>query len=174
MNFGPLLKPAAVAVGVLLIMAALFFSTLTVKAVTIAQVYKAIEKAKNVYIAKFAPYKTEPKQEKWISKTLNIYITRTGNESFLWDMWDITNGLRKTKNPDTGAVETTGLTDETLADVEKKMSGSLGLVPFTNMSDMPADTEWSRVTYDGLQATAEGIEVYDRTWAERKHGGPAI
>ena len=191
MNFGPLVKPAVAACAVLLITAALFFSTLTVKAVTIERVYKVIEKVKNVYIAKFT-YKTEPEQEpwvsrtqepwvsrtqeprvsrtheQWISKTLHIYISKTGGKTFLWD---IGNGLKKTKNPDTGAVETATLTDETRADIGGRMSGYLGLVPFTDMSDIPADAEWSRVTYDSLEAAAEGIEVYDLMWIEGKRGG---
>jgi len=170
MNFGPLVKPAVVASGVLLITAALFFSTLTAKAVTIEQVYKAIEKVKNVYIAKFAPDKTEPKQELWVSKTLNIYLTRTKNESVLWD---ISNGL-KTKKPDTGAIETTTLTGETLAGIEGKVGSYLGLVPFTNISYIPADAEWNRVTDQVMETTGEGIEVYDLTWVKKVYDGSVI
>lgn len=47
------------------------------------------------------------------------------------------------------------------------MSGSLGLMPFYDISEVPPDSEWSRVTDDGLEDVSEGIEVYDLIWLKK-------
>ncbi len=170
MNLKPLLKAGIAVAAVILIGFALLLNTPTTKAVTIDQIYKAIEKVKNVYISSFVPGKAEPIQEKWVSRTLNIYMTKTGKESVLWD---IPNRTRKTKHVDTDVTKTTPLTDDSIANVERKMSGSLGLMPFYDISEIPEDAEWSRVDHENLEV-AEGIEIYDLRWAERKYGGSDV
>ena len=168
MNLRPLLKAGIAVTAVILIGFALLLNTPTAKAVTIEHIYKAIEKVKNVYISSFLPDKPEPTQEKWISRTLNIYMTKTGKELVLWD---ISNGVRKNKRLDTAVTETTPLTDDSLAGVERKMSGSLGLMPFYNISEIPEDAEWRRLTDGHPKATAEDTEVYDLEWAQKMYDG---
>jgi hypothetical protein len=181
-NLRPLLKPAVAAAAVILIASALFMSTSTAGAVSLQQVYKAIERIKNVYIASFAPDQnvyvagfaldqTEPFQQIWVSKTLNIYLKKTGSE---YDFYDIGSGIRKTKNPVTGAAAEGLLTREAAASIEKKMSGSLGLMPFYNISQIPADAEWGRITDEGIQAAAEGIEVYELKWIKKTYEGSGV
>jgi hypothetical protein len=167
----PLLKTGAVAAAVIFIAVALLLNAPTAKAVTLSQIYKALEGVKNVYISKFVPDKAKPTQELWASRTLRIYMTKTGEQRVLWD---ITNGVAKIKHLDTGAVETTRLSAENIADIEKKMSDYLGLVPFTNMSEIPADAQWSLVTDKDLEAAAKGIEIYDLTWTERAYDGSTV
>ncbi|MHC4531784.1 MAG: hypothetical protein ACYSXD_09515 [Planctomycetota bacterium] len=168
MNLKPLVKTAIAAAAVILIAVTLFFSIPTAKAVTIDQVYKAIEKVKNIYISKFVPDQTESVEQKWVSKTLSNYMIKTGKQLVLWD---IPNGVRKSKQLDTAVTETIPLTAVSVADVEKKIAGSLGLLPFYDISDVPQDAEWKRVADDGLSATAKGTEVYDLTWTEKQHIG---
>jgi hypothetical protein len=170
-NLIRLFKPGVVAAAVILIAVALFISIPTTKAVTVEQIYKAIEKIRNVYIAKFDPSREEPKQELWVSMELNIYMAKAGNEMVLWD---IGNGLKKTKLPNTGTIETVSLTEEKLVDIEKKMGGYLGLVPFENMSDIPAGYRWDCVTDEYTQAAAEQVEVYDLIWDEKAHDGSIV
>jgi hypothetical protein len=170
MNLKPLFKTVAAAAAVVLIAVTLLLHTPTAKAVTIAQVYKAVEKIKNVYISRFATEKTEDAQEKWVSRTSNIYMTKTGKQLVLWD---IPNRIRKIKHLDTDLVGITSLSDDVIAKIEEKITGSLGLLPFPNISDLPEDAEWSRVLDNGLKATAKGIEVYDLTWVEKVYGGSA-
>jgi len=169
-NLKPLLKVGAAA-AIVLIASLLLLRTPAAKAITINQVYRAIEKIKDVYIANFEHGKQEPLQEKWVSKVLNIYMTKTGRQLVLWD---IGNGLRKTKNLDTGAIETTTLTEERLVDIEKKMSGSLGLMPFDDISEIPTEHEWDCVTDERAGTIAEEIEVYDLKWTEKAHDGSVI
>ena len=171
MNLKPLLKPAIAAAAIILIGVALFFSTPAASAVTIERIYKAVEKIKNVYIASFFLDKKEPIQERWVSRAANSYMTKTGSQLVLWD---IPNRIRKTKNLDTAVSETIRLTDDTLVGIKSKISGSLGIMPFYAISDIPADAQWSRMTDEGLEAAAEGIEVYDLTWVEKAHDGSDI
>jgi len=170
-NLKPLLKTGAAAVAVMLIAFALLLRTPAAKAATINQIYKAIEQIKNVYIAKFGYDKQELLQEKWVSRSLNIYMTKTGRQLVLWD---ISNSLKKTKNLDTSAIETTTLTEERLVDVKKKMSGSLGLMPFYDISEIPAEHRWDCVTDECAGTIAEDVEVYDLKWTEKSHYGITV
>ena len=95
-------------------------------------------------------------------------MTKTGKGLVLWD---IANGAKKIKNFGTDATEINLLTDDMIAGIERKMSGSLGLMPFYDISEIPQDAQWSRITDDGLGVAADGFEVYDLTWAEEKYGG---
>jgi len=170
-NLRPLFKTGAVAAAIILMAVVLFQNIPTAKAVTLSQLYKAIGGLKNVYIAKFAPDKTRPIQEIWASRTLGIYMTKTGEQRTLWD---ITNGVVKTKRPDVSEVETTRLSVENITDIENKVSGHLGLVPFTHMSEIPADAQWSQVIDANLETTPGNIEIYDLVWTERSHEGSVI
>ena len=170
-NLRPLLKPAVAIAAVILIASVLLLNTSTAGAITIEQVYKAIEKIKDVYIAKFAPDRLKPKQEKWVSRTLNIYMTKTGKQLVLWDL---PNEVRKAKQLDTVVTETIPLTAVSVADVEKRMTGSLGLTPFYDISDVPQDAQWNRVTGEGLKIADKGVEVYDLTWVEEKYGAVMV
>jgi hypothetical protein len=171
MNLKPLVKTSIAAAAIILIAVVLFFNTLTAKAVGIKTIYKAIERVKNVYILKSVPGKAEPVEQKWVSKTLNIYMEKAGKQLVLWD---IPNEVRKSKHLETAITETTQLTGETLAGIERKMAGSFGLMPFYDISEIPADAEWSRVTDDTLAATARGIEVYDLVWDEKAYDGSLV
>jgi hypothetical protein len=164
----PLLKTAVAAAAIILIAVALIFNIPTAKAVTLSQIYKALEGVKNVYISSFVPGREEPIQKQWVSRTLNIYINRTEEQLVFWDL---SNRVRKSKHLDTGLTETAALTDNIVAGLEKKLTGSLGLVPFYDISDVPQDAEWSRVADNGLEDITKGTEVYDLTWIERKHIG---
>jgi len=168
MNFRPLFKTAVAAAAVILIGVALFLSVPTARAVTIDEIYKALEKVKNVYIATIVPNNKEPIQERWISRTLNIHKIKTKDESVLWDL---PNRVRRVKRLGANLAEVTPLSDELIVEVEKKMSGSLGLMPFYDISDIPADAEWSRITNDLSENIPKDIKGYDLTWVEKRYDG---
>jgi len=169
-NVKPLVKSAAIAAGVLIVVALLLY-TPAAKAVTIDQIYKAIEKVTNVYISKFVPGKAEPIEEKWVSRTLNIYMSKMGKELVLSDP---TNKVRKTKLLGTNSVETMLLPDDQIAKTEEMITGSLGLMHFTDISKIPLGAEWTDVTNSVLKATDENTNVYDLTWVGRAYDGSAM
>lgn len=163
-----MIKIGIAAAAALLIGVALLLNTPSAKAVTIEQIYKAIEKARNVYVASFAPDQKEPTQEKWMSRSLNIYITKTGT---LLVLWDFSNKVRKTKHMDNGTVETTVLSAEITSDIKTTTNNFLGLVPFASLSVVPKDTNCSRVTDPSLGTVTNDIEVYDLTWVSKTYSG---
>ena len=160
LNLKPLFKAGLAAAAVIAIGLALLFNAPAAKAVTIEQICRAIENARNVYIATFEPDKTEPEQERWVSRTLNIYMSTTEKESVLLDL---ANKERRVKHSNT-APDKTQLSDEIIAETEKIISGFLGLVPFIDLTAVPEDAEWNRVANDGREFEAKDIEVYDLTW----------
>lgn len=162
----------AAAAAVLIVSALLFILNMpTAQAVTIDQVYKAIEKVKNVYISKFAAGNAKPAEEKWISRPLNIYMAKTRKELVFWD---INNKVRKIKQLDNNITETILLSNDMLADVDRKITGSLGLMPFNDMSEIPPGAAWSRIADEDVKVTFRGAEVYDLTWVEKNYGGSAV
>jgi hypothetical protein len=167
----PLFKTAVAAAAVILIAVVLFRNIPTARAVTLERIYEAIEKVKNVHIASFVPGKTRPTQERWVSRTANTYLLKTEKESVLWD---IGKGVRKSKQADTTVAETVPLTAVLVADAEKKITGSLGLMPFYDMKDIPKDAEWSRVTDGDLEAMPQGIEAYDLIWPAKALDGSQV
>ena len=170
LNLKPLLKAGLAAAAVIAIGLALLFNAPTAKAVTIEQIYRAIENVKNVYIASFVSDKKEPEQERWISRSLKIYMTKTGEESVLLDL---ANKVRKVKHFNTGSIETSLLPTKTTNEIEKMMAGFLGLVPFDDVSVIPNDAEWKRAGND-LESDIEAIEIYELTWLKRAYDGSAV
>jgi hypothetical protein len=167
----PLFKAAIAAAAVITITAVLLLNGPTARAVTLESIYEAIEKIRNVHIARFTPLSQEPVQELWLSRTLNIYMTKTAKQPVLWD---ISSRTRKTKQPDTGITETVGLSDDIIADIKTKTSSTLGLMPFYDISDVPKDAEWSRVEQGDSGAAAKSIEVYDLMWTEKVYDGSTV
>ena len=160
LNLKPLFKAGLAAAAVIAIGFALLFNAPAAKAVTIEKICRAIENAMNVYIATFEPGKTEPKQERWVSRSSNIYMTKIGEESVLFEH---AKKVRRVKYLNTAPVKTP-LPVETITVIENIITGSLGLVPPTVLSAVPEDAELERVANDGREFEAEDIEVYDLTW----------
>jgi hypothetical protein len=147
----------------ILIAAALLINIPVAKAISIDQIYKAVEKIKNVYISSFAPDQKEPLEEQWVSKELNLYKLKAKGASILWD---IRNKVKKTVYLNARSAETTLLSDDEIARIGEKISDIMGLMPFPNISDISKDAEWKHVTGDSLKTT-KGIDVYDLIWPEK-------
>jgi len=167
-NAGRFLRSGAAAAAVLLIAASFLMTIPSASGVSISQLYKALEKVKNVYIASFIPGKDGPVQEQWLSRTYMVRSIKTEDQHILWDS---RNGTRKIMSADSGLIETFPLSEQTAADVGKTIEGSLGLVPFADLSLVPKNAKWSRVTGDILESPADGIEIYDLTWSEKNYDG---
>jgi hypothetical protein len=167
----PLLKAGLIAAAVITIGFAFLFSSSPAGAVTIEQICQAIQKAKNVYIAKFNPGKVKPDQERWVSRSLNVYLTKTGNESVLRDLG---KKVLIEKNFNAGSIKTSPLSTETITATETMMNGLLGLVPFADVSVIPEDAEWDQVGNDDLQTISKTIEIYEMKWLKRTYAGATI
>jgi hypothetical protein len=169
-NIKPLFRIGVAAAAVILIATALFLNISTTKAVTLEGIYKAIGRVKNVYISSFIPDKKEPVQEQWVSRTLNVNLIKTGNGSILWD---IANKAKKIRRPKEGSVETTTLTAEVITEIQNTITGSLGLMPFHSISEIPKDAKWKSIDDKSLEITNK-TEVYELTWVEKIYEGHLI
>ncbi|MHC4532381.1 MAG: hypothetical protein ACYS6K_00365 [Planctomycetota bacterium] len=161
MNLRPFLK-IGVAAAVILIGFVLLLNTTSAKAVTIQQIYKAIETVTNVYISSFTAGDKEPTQEKWISHTLNIYMVKTAKEYVLSN---INTMQRQILLPGTSEIQTNKLTEDGIAGIKQKMSGSLDLMPFDDISQITDGYEWHPVD-DQIPGVPQGIEIYDWKWTK--------
>ena len=170
LNLKPLYKAGLTAAAVIAIGFALLFNAPAAKAVTIEKICRAIENARNVYIATFKPGKTEPEQERWVSRSLNIYISKTEKVSVLSD---IPNKVRRVKRLDTGSVEKSLLQTEKITGIENMITGSLGLIPFSDLSLVPEDAEWNRVTSNELKAASD-TAIYELVWIKGSLAGNKV
>lgn len=158
----------ATAAAVIFIAAVLLRNVSTAGASALGKIYDAVATVKNVHIASFVPDNQEPVQERWVSRTLNMYMTKTAEKYVLWDIAD---GVTKIKYLDTGTTEIDKLTAENITDVERKMGGSIGLIPFYGISGLPDNSDWGRVADEDLETATEGVEVYDLMWTRRGYNG---
>jgi len=167
-RLAPLAKFGGIAAAVAIIAILFLFTTPSAKAVTLEQIYKAVLEVKNVYIASFTPGKTEPTQEKWVSRSLNIYITSAGGELALWDPH---RGIRKTRASETDETKQTTISNEDTARIKTMIGGSLGLLPFEDISVLPKDAQWHRLADANMPRNISRVEVYDLLWAEKAYSG---
>jgi hypothetical protein len=164
MNLKPFLKIGLAAAAVILIGFALFLNTTTAEADIRVKISNAIKDLTGVYISTYSPDRNKLLQEIWISDSLNVYMEKIGNEYVLSN---INTGLRKTKNSNTGVINREQLNEDAKAYIGQRISGSLGLMPVYDISDLPNGFEWLPVN-DHTEA-AEGLKIYDLKWTVQKN-----
>jgi len=170
LSIRPFIKPAAVAAAVILV-AILLLNIPVAKAVDLGQIYKALDRIKNVYLTSFVPEKTEPTQEMWISRALNIKMFKTETR---WVLWDVKNRFRKSRDLNTNLIKTAELNDDVFVQVEETMDVPWGLLPFNNISAVPEDAKWQQVVNESIETTLPDTELYDLMWIEKKLGGSIV
>jgi len=163
---------AAVAAVVILAVALFLRSISTAKAVTIEQIYKAIQNATNVHIQKFVMGNSEPVQEKWVSRSLNIYVVQTQDGVTLWNL---SKGEKIIKSAGDAKPETSPIDQATLADImRRKITGSIGLMPFENISQIPDGAKWKESPHLNVGDAVDNTIVYELTWNELTHEGKLL
>ncbi|MBN2270302.1 MAG: hypothetical protein JXN61_06795 [Sedimentisphaerales bacterium] len=161
----------AVVAAAVLIAVRLFFTTPSAKAITLVEINKALQNVRNVYIAHFVPGRNEPVQEQWVSRGLGFYLIKTGQELILRD---VLSGQMKVRQLGGDSAEIKSMSPEMISDTDKKMAGSFGLIPFTELSRLPQGSQWGPADGDQLSTVPEGIEVYDLTRTQEVPNGPTI
>ncbi len=157
-----LVKPAAVAAVIILVFA-IFFGTRDKEAVRLAEIYKAVCKVDNICITKFMPGRKEPVQTEWVSQTLNINMSRIGEQFVLWD---IPNKAMMIKFLSSGAVKTEAISEELLDRVAKEAARAYNLVPFSDIKKV-SDAQWSRVEDTTVAANVLGTNIFDLAWTQK-------
>ncbi|MHC4740686.1 MAG: hypothetical protein ACYS8Z_02175 [Planctomycetota bacterium] len=165
----PFAKIAAIAAAVIIV-AALFFNAPSARAITLAEVYEALENVRNVYIAHFVSGREEPVQEQWVSRSIGLYLIETEKQAVLRD---IPGRQMKVRGLGSNLPEAMPMSSEMLADTDKKMRGSLGLVPFAETSMLPKGATWNPANDRKSDADGKGVEVYELTWVQDRPGLPS-
>jgi len=167
-NLRPLLKIALPVAAMLMLGVGLFFNVHTAKGLAIEQIYRAIDMVKNIRISNFAPDRQEPVQEVWVSRSSGLYVIKTENECTLWN---ISDGMKKTKHLDTGTNEQISLNTEALANIRIRIYGSIGIMPFDKSSDIPLGATWSEITDSEIAVKAGNTKVYELSCTEDAYDG---
>jgi hypothetical protein len=166
-NIKPIIKPAIAAM--LVIAFALYFTSPTVASVDVTEIYKQLAKAVNVHIKRFAPDKTEPVQEQWVSRSLKTAVYKTESELVVWD---IAKNHRVTKNFKSGEIENTAIPQDSMEVIKRNLEGSLGLFPFEILSDLPKNSKWQEVSEPEHAASdTPNIKKYELTWTIKDDAG---
>ena len=163
-------KTGIVAVAVVLFGVAFFFRSSVAGALTMAQIYTAIDQVRNVRISTYTG-QSIPIQEKWISRSFNVLIIKTGEDSTLLDF---ANNQRRAKISGMDSAQITQLSNDIMADIKDQTSGSLGLMPYNRISEIPPDAEWSRVADDEPETSINNTEIYELKWIEKDYTSPPI
>jgi hypothetical protein len=153
------LKTALAAAAVILL-AVLFHGTpSTTSGMTLGQVCQAFEKAENIHVSRFDPTTDRPVREFWMSRSLNMVLRITGQETILYDLGA---GKEYTRETLGGAVQAAELTDRHVAYAQERLTAGLGFRP----DQVPSGARWIRVDDD-----ARGAERYELNYSEQDPTG---
>lgn len=163
----PWLRASVAAAAVVIIGLVFMFNEPTVSAVSLDQMSNAIEKEENIHTITFVPDRIEPTQERWVSRSLQIYLSKNEKGVLLSDF---ANKLQKERQLGSDSVVEKELTEDALAAIERNVAAYLNILPL-RISEMSNALNWHRVTDISLGTTNENIEVYDLTWIDKTHSG---
>ncbi|UCE49220.1 MAG: hypothetical protein JSW47_03580, partial [Phycisphaerales bacterium] len=152
----------AVAAAAMIIVYVLFSSTPPAQALDPA-IVKAIKTVDNVYIATYNPDREEPRQEKWVSRSLGVRLLKTGER---FSLSSIPDRVLKTRNPQNDEIREVQLTGDDIAVMRKAIDGTLGIIPFDDVSNLPPDSEWTKLPGETTNTTDESVEVYELTFRD--------
>ena len=147
------------AAAVILIGLGVLLQSSSATAVSIQQVYSAVEKTRNVHLTT-----STTQQERWVSQGLNVYLVKTGEK---WTLTDVGAGVNKSKKSLADETVEKQLPEDEIALVKASMNITLALMPFSDFSHVPPDARWTPVAKDTLETTIASTEVYELTWSER-------
>ena len=155
----PLLGPGLAAAAVVLIGLAVLLNAPSATAVSMKEIYSAVEGVRNAHITT----STSDMQEQWVSESLKIHLVKTGAS---WVLYDLGSGVTKSKDSLTGETSERQLAQEEIAAAKERMNITLALMPFDNLSAVSHDAQWAHVAQNPSQIAGAGSEVYDLTWTE--------
>ena len=158
------LKPTLAAAAMILIACTLFFSTPSAKAVSLAQIYEAVEKITNVCISSFQVGRQEPYQKTWISTLKRVRLVETKKHTVLWNLQ---NWTKKEIDKSINLLSETSIQPDVRKKYEDSLSGSFGLIPFSDIRAVEKDAEWNRVDDKSVTSTVSDAEVYELTWSKQ-------
>jgi hypothetical protein len=163
-NFRPLFKVALPIAALIIVGISLLLRVPFAKATSIEQIRDAVLWIKNVHIINFSQGKTEPIQEKWVSRQQGIFIMKSGDKLAIWN---VNQEIRKIRDIKLNTIEQTILPAEETLKIAATINGTLGLMPFEDMTVLPKDAQWNHLTDANIISNVSALEVYDLLWVEK-------
>lgn len=154
---------AAVAAAIILVAFLFLQSTPTATAVTIGQIYDAIQKAVNIHIQQFSSGNPKSLQEKWVSKSLGIYAIKDKNGFIIWDIRNNEKHLELTTQQQPKIAP---LSERQSALIQKRVQGSLGIMPFEKAIQVPEDAKWQELNTSAMENISSDTRVYELIWTK--------
>ena len=152
---------AVAAAAVIAVVSMLLYSLPSASAVTIQQIYNAIQNAANVHIKQYAAEGMELLQEKLVSKDLGLYAVK---DEYNLVVWDVTNKLKHTSTVGVSGQKTIDLTELQIATMKKRIHSSLDLMPFSHISEVPENAEWQELDASATEGPFGNTRVCELTW----------
>ncbi|MHC4466520.1 MAG: hypothetical protein ACYSYW_08190 [Planctomycetota bacterium] len=163
----PIFKYASVAAAIL-ILATIFISTPTAKAINLREVYNALGQIRNVYITAFDEKTSETSQEVWVSHDLNIKMFKSNAQIVLWDL---NSQVHRTADLNKHLVETTELNMSDVSKIKDTMEAPCDLLPFKSTTALPENAKWQKIPSEKTETLDSNSEVYDLIWEEKSFTG---
>ncbi len=154
---------AAVAAAAVIPLAVLFLNTSTASGITLAQMFKAFGKARNIHVSTFDPSTGRLTQEFWVSRDMNRFLMVIGEERALYDL-EARRGY--VYQPAGTSADARQLSEQEYSRAHRLMASCLG---FT-LSEVPADAKWDRRHAD----VGGDTEAYELTYTERDRSGATV
>jgi hypothetical protein len=161
-----LCKTGLASAAVILIAFSVFFFNRTPKEITLDGLHKAVVAAGNVYITTVKADEGSLSEEKWVSRTLKTYLAKNQHRMA---MWDLEKNIIRRKGSDISEVDK--MTGLTFAGIAREMEGTLGIIPFESITDIPPDARWELLGSEALKTAPHGTDGYMLQWTELKPDG---
>ncbi len=138
-------------------------------------VFRAVEKAENVGIERYLGGEDEPAQRLWVSRSLKMkLLENTTGPRAGYLFLDGERGVRAYRQASSDLVSRFAIPQDAVIAVRRSLTGSLGLVPFSDISLAGEEARWAPVADAETEAAdiagdavAKDARVYDLIWKEQ-------
>jgi hypothetical protein len=170
------LKPLITAAAAVIILVALFYPSSTATAsVSLLDLYKSLGNLQSIHIAQYAGNQINPSvhvtqytasqdspiQEQVLSRASGYYAIKNSQNTLVWD---VVRKILTSKNSADNKLQSVPMSEQQLSSINATMKSRFGLVPFANISDMPAGTTWTEL--ENKTVNNNELSVYALEWTD--------
>jgi hypothetical protein len=156
---------AALVAAAIFVAFALLFKGLPTAEPTIGEIHKAFARAENTCVSTFQAGTTEPVQQVWTSKTLNVKLLKVGSgNQAQFTLWDTPIGVKMIKPPASDSVRTEAIMGQMFVQLNKSLAQTSRLFPFSDVNSVPKDAQWSAVDQSQVETRIPETKIYELTW----------
>ncbi len=121
---------------------------------------KAIKGVDNVHIIRYDSGEKGPLEKRWVSRSLGVRMLKTDDRFTFSSIPDRVQITESIQNDD---IQKRDLTADDIAKLRKTINGSLGIIPFNDMSNLPPGSELAQLPDKTADPAGEVTEIYELT-----------